>query len=266
MESFARFRHLLLRISKSLGASAFALFVLTSPANPQEAESGPRELFHQANTSYENKNYGDAEALYESALAAGLQNSSVHYNLGNCRFKQGKLGPAIASYLRAQRLDPRNVDIEHNLRYARSLQLDQEFSTPEQTFTAALFGQLRDRFTLEEHLFVVLILFWALCGVWAGRIWRPSLSFLRTSGWVLLVLYLSAVALATSKYVVLSRPLAVITFPSATVTSGPDSGTALFTLHEGTTTTVRRHHGDWVQISLPNGPTGWIEQSHLEYL
>jgi len=231
-----------------------------------EEESLPVERFRQANALYEQKEYAEAEALYRSILAAGVENSSLHYNLGNCCFKQGKLGRAIASYLRAQRMAPRDADIEQNLKYARSFQIDQEFSNPKPSFTAALFQGLRDRFTLREQLAALLLVFWAGCIAWAGYLRKPGAGFLRTVIWVLLILYVLTGGVALSKYLDLKRPVAVIVSPSATVTSGPDTGTALFTLHEGTTTRVRRRHGEWVQVSLPNGPTGWVKRSHLEFV
>ena len=60
------------------------LFLAVLAAAELSAEKpGPAETFRKANALYEEKNYSEAEALYRSVLAAGLQSGSVYFNLGN---------------------------------------------------------------------------------------------------------------------------------------------------------------------------------------
>ncbi|MDE0426698.1 MAG: tetratricopeptide repeat protein [Candidatus Poribacteria bacterium] len=47
--------------------------------------------------------------------------AAIHYNLGNTQFKSGDLGRAIESYKHALRLDPQDVDAQHNLALAQQL-------------------------------------------------------------------------------------------------------------------------------------------------
>ncbi|MXY28067.1 tetratricopeptide repeat protein [Candidatus Poribacteria bacterium] len=47
--------------------------------------------------------------------------AAIHYNLGNAQFKGGDLGRAIESYKHALRLDPQDVDAQHNLALAQQL-------------------------------------------------------------------------------------------------------------------------------------------------
>ena len=55
--------------------------------------------------------------------------------------------------------------------------------------------------------------------------------------------------------------------PRVEVKSGPAVGLEqpnLFVLHEGTVIKLMRSEGDWVQIRLSNGNTGWVEAEAIE--
>jgi uncharacterized protein YgiM (DUF1202 family) len=53
--------------------------------------------------------------------------------------------------------------------------------------------------------------------------------------------------------------------PSAEALAGPGlNNAALFTLHEGTTVTVRSEREGWLQVALPNGLSGWVVRDAAE--
>jgi SH3-like domain-containing protein len=55
---------------------------------------------------------------------------------------------------------------------------------------------------------------------------------------------------------------AVVMLPRVEVKNGPSENTDepnLFVLHEGTVVKLMRSEGDWRQIRLSNGNTGWIK-------
>ena len=81
--------------------------------------------FESGNTAYADGRYRDAVALYQTIIAEqpnakASEMARVYYNLGMAQFKQGELAQAILAYERALRLDPRNEDRKHNLRFAQS--------------------------------------------------------------------------------------------------------------------------------------------------
>jgi len=256
------------RILTRLGIVFLAAFCsgLFAPAAAQSNPADAATLFAEANALYQEKQYAEAQDVYERILSAGRANASVYYNLGNTHFKQGHLGQAIANYLRAQRLSPRDPDVAENLRYARSLQVDQGFAPPARSFTARLLFGLRDRYTFNELAFTATALFWLFCLALASVFWKRDHSMLRSIAWILFFLYAIAAGITFAKHATLNRRSAVVISPKISVTSGPDAGTELFTLHEGTTAVVQRDHGSWVQITLPNGLSGWARRSDLEFL
>ena len=103
------------------------------------------------------------------------------------------------------------------------------------TGTAAIFLRRRNRRPLLYVAVVVLIM-----GAWSGG------------------------ALGWKEYRQLGQQRAVILTEKVDALSGPaDDYKSLFTVHEGLRATVRNRRGDWVQLLLPNGLTGWVPASTL---
>lgn len=60
---------------------------------------------------------------------------------------------------------------------------------------------------------------------------------------------------------------AIIFAPSVTGKGSPDkSGIDLFLLHEGTKVRVKSKLNGWVEIQIPDGNIGWIEEKDLEII
>jgi len=58
-----------------------------------------------------------------------------------------------------------------------------------------------------------------------------------------------------------TTPGEVVLEPAAEVRAGPGANNAtLFTVHQGLTVEIRAERDEWLQVSLPNGLSGWIER------
>src|SRR5262249_15844893 len=75
--------------------------------------------FDEANRLYEQARFSDALDAYQKMLAGGKISEAIYFNLGNALFKSGQTGRAIAAYRQAERLAPRDADVQANLRFAR---------------------------------------------------------------------------------------------------------------------------------------------------
>lgn len=250
----------------ALTFSFLSLFLLAAVAPLCAQPESPAQRFAQANELYQKGDYDRAWDIYQGLLESGFQSSSLYFNLGNCAFKQGDIGKAVANYLRAERLSPRDEDIRENLRFVRSLLADQSLLQTRRSFTGELFYGFRDRLTLRELVFTALGAFWFVCLVLALAIWKREISLWRQFLWLFVLLYLVSGSLVCAKYLKLREPQAVIVAPSVSAMSGPDGGTELFTVNEGSTVTMQRSQGDWIQIGLVNGLSGWVEKDSLEMI
>ena len=82
---------------------------------------------------YRQENFREAARAFQVSLlnhTAHTKNiphqAHIYYNLGNAQFKAGDLADAIASYKHTLRLDPQDVDAQHNLALALQLMKQQE--------------------------------------------------------------------------------------------------------------------------------------------
>src|SRR4051812_31417158 len=78
-------------------------------------ESQQVQLFVKANEAYHQQKFSDAKNKYEELVDSGLTNGNLYYNLANCYVKLNNNGLAMAYYLKAKELNPRDADIDSNL-------------------------------------------------------------------------------------------------------------------------------------------------------
>ena len=84
-------------------------------ANARAAEP---EIFAKAETAYKAGKFDEAAVAYDGILASGKFAPEISFNLGNVKYRQGKIGEAVLNYRRAWMLAPRDPDILANLHFA----------------------------------------------------------------------------------------------------------------------------------------------------
>lgn len=73
--------------------------------------------------------------------------------------------------------------------------------------------------------------------------------------------------LAGKVYAGAERVEAIVLEPSSDVRSGPgETNPELVEIHEGLKLTVLGSREGWLQVSLPNGITGWVREEHVEVI
>ncbi len=242
----------------------------TAAAGP-EGHAGrrgsPEQLLAEGNNLYTGGDIDAALLRYEAALAAGADDPVVHYNLGNAHARRGELGRAIASYLRARRLAPRDADLRANLAWVRSNTRDLELQPQRLPPGIAQLAEAVRFLSLDEWSIVVLALLWLVCGQMAWR-WRRmapgdvSRRLLLASAAALC----AAIAVAVWRYHdERVKVQAVVVAPEVDVRSGPsDAFPVVFKMHDGLVLTVRGRRDDWRRIGLGGAWVGWVPASSLE--
>jgi tetratricopeptide (TPR) repeat protein len=235
------------------------------PAAVAASSAGADERFKKAGAEYEAGRFEEAATVYEALLSDGFEDTRVYYNLGNARFKQSRLGPAILAYERALEIDPADADVAENLVYATQLIAD-KVGSPEKPFSAAILAALEKRFGADRATRAFLLLV-SIAGLAALPLWfgpRPALrAALRVVVSIALPLGLIFLLITlVDVYQPGRAQYAVILADSVDGRSTPAAdGTVLFTVHEGLKVEVRSERGGWINVTLPNGLTGWIESS-----
>lgn len=250
-----------------------ALFALVSlfvtMDKPVHAQSPVRgvETMSVANGLYADAEFQQAARLYQQLVDEGFRDSSLYFNLGNSYYKQGDLGRAIANYLRAQRLTPRDPEIIANLEIARGQASDRSNSGDDSTFE--LIASVTHRWLTLNELALITLGLWCLFIVVAAtyilarasprRVMLPALVV------SCIVFVAGASAFSSHMYVDLTDKVVVVA-NTVDVSAGPgDHYDNQFTLRSGAEARLLETRGRWVHLEMPGGQRqGWVSDGAVE--
>lgn len=226
------------------------------------AEAGGR--LQKAENFYDAGDYKEAAELYEDFLKEKGLSGNVLFNLGNTYFRLGMTGKAVASYLAAKRLLPRDPDVKKNLNYARSFAKD-KLSTEKSFSIFSVLTAWAKNFTVEELRFAGLVLWIFFVLVLLSSYLMKTLSSFKP-----LFLFL---ALASASFVFFfsgsssfQREWGAVTNSLVSVRSGPgSSNTVLFELHEGAPLLWQDEKEGWTKVELSDGKKGWLESTKASF-
>jgi tetratricopeptide (TPR) repeat protein len=229
---------------------------------------GQDNRWDEAGKAYDEKNYDQAIALYESILKDGYESAPLYFNLGDAYFKNGDLGHAVLNFYRARRLDPTDPDIAHNLEFAQrfsSVQMEGVELNPIGTFLSGIVDsyRLNTLAWISSFFFIATIILLAL---------RFGLGFKNaalkgglTIGIILLVI---STGLTSYKYRIdYLVPRAVIVAEDAEVRSGPtDQSDLELTGAPGLIVEILSENSGYYNVLFENKRRGWIAKDQVEVI
>lgn len=234
--------------------------VLLLSAGAILAATVPAAGFDAANKLWEQGKYPEAVSAYETLRAQGQTSVALWYNLGNARFKSGQIGKAMAAYLEASRLSPRDPDIRANLQFARK-----RVQGP--TLAGDPVHAWLSRFTLNEWGTAAAVTLWLVFAqLIARQIWPAAKSALRpwtliTSGLALLLIAGAGAAYSFET----SGRYGVIIVEKVQAHSSPFEGSdKTFDLQDGAEVRILDEKEGWIQVTTDPRRTGWIQKQHVE--
>jgi len=226
--------------------------------------------FQKGNELYRKGNYSEASTAYESVLKTKKHSAELYYNLGNSYYKLNKVAPAIYNFEKAQLLNPTDVDIKNNLKFAQKLQIDDFKEVPKvgfnkmiqdvtSTYSYNAWGWIAVGFS-----FIFLVFF---LGYYFSQTTLLKRLFFVGMFVVLLGILISVLSAIFEKdaytndrpAIVFDEVLALKTEPKT------DSQDALL-LHEGTKVYVLETLDNWKKILLPDETQGWVEANAIKEL
>ncbi len=215
--------------------------------------------WQKANSAYQQKNYDSAAYYYEKIAANKPTEATIYYNLGNAYYKLNKIGNAILNYQRALLLNPSDKNILDNLLLAQS-RIPNRIPEAKDIFfvrwwkglTAA--SSANTWATVSLVLFLLLMLYAILNRLGKSPVNLPFQA--RAGGWALLILLVIISFTAAMRKA--NSQLAVV-MSSSNMMDKPGSGKAQ-SIPEGTTIklSATNARGNWQEVTLPDGKTGWM--------
>ncbi|MFQ5674746.1 MAG: tetratricopeptide repeat protein [bacterium] len=250
---------------------AFVSVVIFAVLPLNEAFSDEVEAFFVKGTEfYQNGNYSDAIDEFRKIVDSGYESWEVYFNLGNAYFKNKQTAEAIINFERAKRLNPKDEDIEYNLELANLAIVDRIQELP-QFFVSRWISNLSSLFSLNLLGWIAIGLYFVLIGLIIGRLFAKSgrLNKINFVSIVVVALTFGVFAGLLSTRIIENETKveAIVTQEKIVVRSAPvDTGTEVFTLHEGVKVEIQDRSNSWLRIRLADGKRGWLQASSVEVI
>ncbi len=248
-------------------AVAFLLALATPAVMAQEPDAAgrpgadPVRLTAEGNQAYTEGRTDQALDLYLEAQSLGVNDAVLHFNLGNTYARRGELGQAVASYLRARRLAPRDRDIQTNLTWVRQHIKDLELTDQKLPLFIAQAAAVIAALTLDQWGWVLLLVVWITSALVAWAWYREDFGTNLRRALLVSAACLLVVATVTVGrwYHEQVRNEAVVIVEMAEVKSGPaENFPVLFQVHDGLTVNIEGEREGWVRIGLGGEWVGWL--------
>ena len=225
--------------------------------------SGDRAEFQKANRNYREGHFKEAVDGYKKLSEKYPRTAVFFFNLGNAYHRTNVLGPAILSYERALRFDPRNSDIRYNLNYAKGL--SQYRVEDKRNWYLRISEGLLGYVTQRETFILVLFFYLLLAGSWAFVLFfRPGTPWGTLRKSFLMLTVLSAIFWGFKNFQPFLMKDAIVMTEGSQVRYGPsDTDQTAFRLGEGLKVYVVDSREGWSRVLIPNGDSGWIDNSEI---
>ena len=221
-------------------------------------------LFNQANELYSKQKYNEAIVLYDSILTTGMESSELYYNLGNCYFKNQDWANTIWNYEKSLKLKSNKKTLQ-NLILANQNIIDKIEPLPEIFYVKWWNNTINILNTKDWQILTIIFIWISLFLLIANQF-----KFLKNKHFFNLIFFISILLIFISNTSFNKKHMkkeGVIFSSPTNANSAPSSNSKnLFNLHSGVKFTITDSIGDWVNIELKNGETGWIKKSNYKTL
>lgn len=245
-----------------------AVLAVFGAAAAAAAPAHQADDFRRGNALYQQGDYEGAAAAYSAVLDAGFESAALYFNLGNARYRLGRLGAAVLAYERAARIEPGNEDVRANLALVNGRLADRIDPLPRFWLLEAAdwWLALWPRGAAERAAAGCYALFGAALSLWLWGRPRGGRRALLGVAWGAGVVTVVVAGTLAAKRAGWGQPEeAVVMVGEARAVSSPsDDGLTLFAIHEGTKVRIDRRSGDWTEIVLADGRVGWLKAGVLE--
>jgi tetratricopeptide (TPR) repeat protein len=230
-----------------------------------EAQS-PETYFENANRAYADGDYQLALDLYSKIIEDKIESGEVYFNMGNAHFKMNNIGLSMLYYEKARLYLEGDPALEQNIRLTQLRVVDKIDAVPilflEEWWTALL-----NLFSYNTLLWLTLFLFTLLIVLIITQLFLNR-RYLRRLIWIFSAVFFVAFFISVSQIIEIENTKSgIILEDKVSVVSEPNlDGTEVFILHEGTKVSVNRELNDWLEISIPDGKTGWLKTTSIGFI
>jgi len=222
------------------------------------------QLFSKANKEYADANYSASITIYDSIISLGFESHELYFNLGNCYYQNKDWANAIWYYEKSLQLNKNQKTLE-NIQLTNLRIIDRIEEIP-QLFYKRWWKKFIGLFNTYIWQYLTIICIWLILMIkLLNQFTGIKKSYFSN------FLYLLAIILLFITYNShqenYNKNEAIIFSSSIVVNSAPtESSINQFSLHAGTKIEIIDQIGNWINIKLANGNSGWIKKSECKIL
>lgn len=218
-----------------------------------------RAWWDAGNRMYNARQYDSAAWYFEQIAALQPKEAVVYYNLGNSYYRLNKIGASVLNYRKALKADLTYQQAADNLALAESRILkpipkaeDIFFLRWWKGITAESHTGLWSVISLVLFLVVIAIALLKVLGKISFATGRIQALLLVLWGLTLALAFCAAARGNATSGVVMEEGTPLLT---------DKQGKVIIAIPEGTTLDVVQESGDMLEVTLPDGRTGWVSKS-----
>lgn len=237
---------------------------------PARAQS-PQDFLNQGMEAFQKQDWTKARTAFRAALQLDEGNPVLLHNLALTEFRAGRQGLALGLWRKALATSPSYSPSRTAIAWAQK-KLERSEIAHEKELWEGLRTFVLQPLSLDRYLLATMLLMlmsgWTLLRYFGAR--RRALQDenpLPPLPWIastISTFFVVSVTLSVAKIIDHQTIRGTIIEPKITAKSTPDeAGTPLFELYEGLEVILRNHSAEWVQVTYPGGPTGWVKRTSL---
>jgi tetratricopeptide (TPR) repeat protein len=238
--------------------------ILISNFAMAQGSSQLKQLFYKGSRFYKEAKYDEAIAAYKEIVDKGYESANLYYNLGNCFFKKGEFGRAIAYYEKAKLLMPQDRDLEANYRHVKSLVKLQGSGFEKHGIVGAL-ERFYSRFTINGMtVFLFLLYLTAVLLVIAFIVIKIPRLYFGMGVFVLAAAFILTFFMLRERSLNFGRQAIVASRQAQAKFEPFERATTYFTLSEGVKVKIISRNDGWCKIKRSDGKIGWVKKEELQ--
>lgn len=213
---------------------------------------------------YLQKQYDSAAFYFESVAAVNPANAEIYYNLGNAYYRLNKIALAAVNYERALHIDPGYKEAKENLTITQA-RISHHIAVVEDIFFIAWWKNITANGNGTKWAIAALITFALVMLLLAVRRYSAFGSKVPVQlPWMLGAVCASFLLFGTVAAFREAAPAgAVVSENDVPLMNAELKGKPLMLCPEGTSVQVISDSGNWLEVTLPDGRTGWMMRSKL---
>jgi len=211
---------------------------------------------------FQQMQYDSAAYYFEQIAALKPQNAEVYYNLGNTYYRLNKIAPAVLNYERALQINPEYKEAKDNLTLTQN-RISNHIQPIGDIFFIEWWHALTHPNKTTAWSVAALITFVLIILVMLARRFQKAGSSIpvQLQG-VLSFVCVCFLVLAFAAAKNAQQPSgAVVMENDAPLMNNEQKGKPLSLIPEGTTVKIMDEKVGWVEVSLPDGRSGWLQAS-----